>query len=521
MTNSGIVKLYNSLLPVPTSGSTTGSNLLYSQKDPVTSRDYTTREDYKLNEKDSIFARYTRANYTNTTMGFTAGDVDRNSGPRWVDVAALGWTHIINNTTSTDATAGITNYKNACCFYPGFDAYAPGSIGLPSYTDAYAKGSGAPGLELPVISVSNYNNVGNTDNNISLYRALSSRANSTHVAEHHTIRGGGEYRLQDSSVGISGNVSGTYNFNNTYAQENNGSDNTYSQSSWGLSYASFLMGVQSSASVGLNTASSLQSPYYAVYAKDTWRLTPKLTIIPGLRYEYELGIVEKHNKLLTGWNPNADMSTISQPANAAYTVTLASAPATAQAVLPASLSIQGGVQYADVNGGPRNEWNNNYRFMPRIGVAYQLNSSTVVRSGYGLFFDTLNALTPNINQAGFSTSTTANSSTTFCTNCVPGNSPLVTDPFPANSSGSRFNAPIGAAAGQYYYLGSGATLYDHNLTPAHQQRASVGIQHQFGASTMLEVTYNIAYTSHLQFSNNLTYTPSSFLCRRSAAQYRA
>jgi len=510
LANSSMVKLYNSLLPVPTSGGTTGSNYLYSQKVPVTYRDYTTREDYKLGNNDSIFARYTRANYTNITMGFTVGDADRNAGPRWTDVAAVGWTHIFSSSTSFNATAGLVNYKNACCTYPGFKAYTPSSIGLPSYTNAFAQSTGSIGVELPVFSVSNYNNIGNTDTISGRTRAFTFRGNLIHVAGHHTMSAGGEYRLQNSSAGQQGNVSGTYTFNNTYDQENNGSDSNFTQNNTGLSYAAFLMGVQTSASVAYTAPYSIQSPYYALYAEDSWRLTPKLTIIPGIRYEYEYGVVEKHNALLTGWNPNADMSAISTPANAAYAATLASAPAAAQAVLPTSLAIKGGVQYAGVNGAPRTAWNNNYRFLPRVGATYQLNAKTVIRGGYGLFFDTLNALTPNINQSGFSTSTTANSSTTFGTNFAPGNSPLVTDPFPANSSGTRFNVPIGAAAGQYYYAGSGATLYDHNLTPARQERATVGIQRQLGASTMVEVTYGIAYTSHIQFGNNLAYTPASF-----------
>jgi hypothetical protein len=238
-----------------------------------------------------------------------------------------------------------------------------------------------------------------------------------------------------------------------------------------------------------------------------------LTITAGIRFEYEYGVVEKHNALLTGWNPNADMTAISGPATTAYAATLASASAAARAVLPTSLAITGGVQYAGVNGAPRTEWNNNYRFLPRIAAAYQINEKTVIRVGYGLFFDTLNATTAPLNQSGFSTSTSAPSSTSALagSNFVLGaNSPLVTDPFPANASGARFNSPIGAAAGQYYYVGSGATLYDHNLTPARQQRASVSIQRQFGASTMVEVAYNVGVTTHLQFANSLRYTPSSF-----------
>ena len=510
LTNSSMVKLYNSLLPTPTSGGTTGSNYYLTAHGTITYRDFTTREDYKIGGKDSVFARYTRADYTNSTTGFTTTDVDKQSGPRWTDVAAVGWTHIFTNSTSIDFTAGLSNFRTACCYYTGYDRYNPGSIGLPDYTTSYAKGTGAIGVELPVLAVSNYSNIGTTDNSVAITRAWAFRGNLIHVAGHHTIRAGAEYQLQDSSAGPQGNVSGTYTFNNTYDQENNGSDNSFPTNNWGLSYADFLMGVQSTASVSYTAPFSIQSPYYGLYVGDTWRLTPKLTIISGIRYEHEDGVVEKHNAMLSGWNPNADMSAISQPANTAYAATLASAPAAAQAVLPRSLAISGGVQYAGVNGAPRNQWNNNYRILPRFAVAYQVTPGTVIRGGYGLFFDTLNALSPEINQSGFSTSTSTNSSTTFGTNFAPGNSPLVTDPFPANASGARFNVPIGSAAAQYYYVGSSATLYDHNLTPARQQRGSIGIQHQLGASTLVDVQYSIGYTSHLQFSNNLTYTPASF-----------
>jgi hypothetical protein len=317
----------------------------------------------------------------------------------------------------------VVNFNNKCCRYPGLDAYTPGSIGLPSYTTAYAQGTGSAGVELPVFQVGatgngTYTNIGNTDTISGLDRVFSFRGNLIHVAGRHTIYAGGEYRLQDASAGQQGNVSGTYVFNDTYDQENNGSDPTYTQNNYGLSYAALLMGVQSSASVSYTAPYSLQSPYYALYAEDRYRMTPKLTITAGIRYEYEYGVVEKHNGLVTGWNPNADMSAISGPANAAYPAAVASAPVAAQQLMPASLAIAGGIQYAGVNGAPRTEWNNNYRFLPRVAAAYQINSKTVIRGGYGLFFDTLNATTAsaNINQAGFSASTTASSSTTYGTN---------------------------------------------------------------------------------------------------------
>ena len=98
----------------------------------------------------------------------------------------------------------------------------------------------------------------------------------------------------------------------------------------------------------------------------------------------EDGLVEKLSQLVVGWEPNADLSAVSSPANPAYAPTLAATPA-AQAILPSSLTIKGGSMYAGVNGNPRTAWANSYRFMPRLGVTYQMSRRMVLRAGYGLF----------------------------------------------------------------------------------------------------------------------------------------
>jgi hypothetical protein len=325
----------------------------------------------------------------------------------------------------------------------------------------------------------------------------------------HTIRAGAEWRTQNSAQPTSGNVSGTYNFDNSYTQENNGSDSTFAPSNFVLSYASFLMGINTSNSVAQSASQSFSSPYYAVYAGDTWRVTPRLTIIPGLRFELEDGLVEKHNQLVVGWNPTASLPDISGPAAAAYAATLASAPASAKAVLPTSLTIQGGPMYAGVNGNPRTQYVNSYRFLPRFGATYQASRRVVVRAGFGLYFDTMNALSPNADQDGFSANTSANTSTTFGANFTPGVSPL-SDPFPANASGAHFVAPVGSSAGSEYYLGASPTITDHATTPAREYRGSIGTQIQFGASTMLDVSFNIARTTNSLLSKNNAFTPQSF-----------
>jgi hypothetical protein len=516
--NNPMAQVFNRLMPTPTQNNPAGTNYTYTQITPQTYRDYTARVDYNFTSKDSLFVRYTRGNYTKGQNDWTVGAVGTQQGPRWIDVPSLGWNHVFNEHTNLDVTFGGTNFKTWCCYYPGYDKFKPSDLGLPSYADQYAQSANAALLEMPVLQIANYANsvpgapntsLGETDSVPSTYRSFALRGNVTRVQGRHTLHGGAEYRWQNVSYGVNGNVSGTYNFDNTYTQQNNGSDSTFQQSNTGLAYAAFLMGVQTSSSVGRNSSVSLQSPYYALYAGDSWRLTPKLTLIPGIRFEYEYGVVEKHNQLIVGWNPNADLSAISGPANAAYQSTLASATPAERAILPSTLVIQGGPMYAGVNGAPRSQWNDSYRFLPRIAAAYQVNRHLVIRGGYGLFYDTLNALNASVNQDGFSASTSANSSTTFGTNFVNG-TPPVSDPFPTNASGARFNTPIGSAAGALYYLGAGPTINDHNLRPARQQRGSIGIQYQLSDSMLLDVSYNIGYTSDLQVTKGFTNTPASF-----------
>ena len=249
-----------------------------------------------------------------------------------------------------------------------------------------------------------------------------------------------------------------------------------------------------------------------------------MTVIPGLRFELEDGLVEKHNQLVVGWNPTASLSAISGPANTAYAATLASAPAAVQAVLPTSLTIQGGPNYAGVNGNPRNAYANSYRVLPRFGGTYQVNHRVVIRAGFGLYYDTMNALTPQADQDGFSATTSVNTSTSFGTNFTAGVSPL-SNPFPANAAGVRFNAPVGSSAGSYYYLGASPNnLYDHSITPAREYRGSIGTQIQLGGSTMVDVSFNIARTSHILCGctngqqKSSTFIPSSFYTGGPASQ---
>ena len=126
-----------------------------------------------------------------------------------------------------------------------------------------------------------------------------------------------------------------------------------------------------------------QSTVYSLYIHDDWRVTPKLTLNLGVRYELEGPITERFNRTVRGY----DFATAS-PLDAAAKANYALSPIPE---LPASqFRLAGGLTFPGVNGQPRTLFNRDVNnFMPRLGFAYSLGSKTVIRGGYGMFYDGL------------------------------------------------------------------------------------------------------------------------------------
>ncbi len=132
----------------------------------------------------------------------------------------------------------------------------------------------------------------------------------------------------------------------------------------GFAMASFLLGVVNGGSVETDSAVSVQNLYGGVFVHDDFRVTSRLTLNLGLRWEYQTPVTERYNRTTRGFAYNTP-SPLQVP----------------------GFNLTGGLLYAGVNGQPRGLYNPDYNnWGPRIGLAYSLNSRTVIRAGYSLSY---------------------------------------------------------------------------------------------------------------------------------------
>jgi hypothetical protein len=153
-------------------------------------------------------------------------------------------------------------------------------------------------------------------------------------------------------------------------------------------------------------------------------------------------------------------------------------------------------------------------WLPRFAAAYQLNSKMVLRAGYGVFYDSLNAFYIAPNQLGFSRTTTTNLTNDFGVTWLAGDpqngiSPLK-DPFPVRADGTRYDQPVGAAAGLMAVAGRSFTYRDFSMKHARQQRWRLGLQRQFGTNTAVDVAYTGAYSDRVPVPLKLNPLPERY-----------
>ncbi|HKE23235.1 MAG TPA: carboxypeptidase-like regulatory domain-containing protein [Bryobacteraceae bacterium] len=311
-------------------------------------------------------------------------------------------------------------------------------------------------------------------------------ATLTHVHGNHTFHYGAEYWvLEQANNGIGHQPE--FDFNGNYTRQN------YLNSGGtgvGSTLASFLLGLPSGGSVDNNAQAFWSQRYTAGFFQDDWRVSNKLTVNFGLRWDYENEPTERFNRMVATWDPTA-VSPLSAQAQANYAAILNDpANATNAAVqllkqlMPASnFKVLGIPIYAGQNGAQRTATNNDYHeWQPRAGFAYRIGPNTVLRGGFGRFV-----------QADYITGSQSGFSRT--TSLIASNDNGIT-PYDtlANPFHSGILQPVGNSLGALSNPTSFPTWYDPNLGRLYSLEGSAHLQHEWKG-----------WLFEIGFSHNKTY----------------
>jgi hypothetical protein len=303
----------------------------------------------------------------------------------------------------------------------------------------------------------------NTTNTISFQPSL------TQIRGNHTFKFGGEVRdLRVNSKGASFSFGGGhFLFNRNFTRQFADFDN-----STGNSIAALLLGFPSNDPNGVDNLPQVafRWGYYAAYVQDDWKITPKLTLNLGLRYDYESAPTERYNQQNRGFAFGQASPLASAVRNASATD------------CPACANLTGGLLFAGTNGRPRAAFDaDTNNIQPRVGAAYRLFEKTVIRGGYGLFY---------LPQAEFGGTTGYSVSTPFVSNPVTGG---VNTFLPVNSLNNPFPngllPPTGASLGLLTQAGTSVTfnLPTRRIPKTHQ--FSFGVQQELPWKMRLDVAY--------------------------------
>ena len=183
----------------------------------------------------------------------------------------------------------------------------------------------------------------------------------TLVSGNKTWKIGGEIRPEEDTIFEPANPRGAMDFGTQFT------DNAAAPGTGGSGLATLLTGQPDDGNINnLNNIDYFRHTY-SLFVQNDWRLTPKLSLNLGLRYEYFSPIYERFNAQAS-FNPNTGALDI---------------PRSSNVTLPASLS------YLPVNHNASNSLiHPDYvNFSPRVGLAYQITPKFTAQSAFGVFFN--------------------------------------------------------------------------------------------------------------------------------------
>ena len=332
--------------------------------------------------------------------------------------------------------------------------FRPSSLGLPASIDA------AVDREMfPRFGASNYISLGGNDHRYNAFMSYPLLVSLTRTTSRHTLKAGVDARLIRVNV-WEARAAGTFNFSAGMTQGPN--PNTASSSA-GHSIASLLLGTGTSNNTLIQNWKNVASQnfYVAGYIQDDWRVSQRLTLNAGLRYDLETPRTERYDRM-NYFDPNARSPLADR--------------------VPQFPDLRGGLVFVGVDGNGRTQFETDTNnISPRVGGAFEVNDKTVVRAGYSHVYG------PSYQQANGTVGPFGFRTENLWVSTLDGITPfrLLRDPYPGG-----FTASPGASEG--LLTGAGSTLQaplrDASPTPWNQQW-HVTLQRELPWRTAVEIAY--------------------------------
>lgn len=317
----------------------------------------------------------------------------------------------------------------------------------------------------------------------------------TKLSGNHSIRFGADYRVYRENQGrYPIEVSPQFAFATTYTR---GPLDSSPAPPVGGELAAFLLGVPAGELQRVATLSE-QDKFLGLFIHDDYKINPRLTVNVGLRYEIETPVTERYNRSVAQFAFDQ-----SNPIEAQARANYARAPIPE---LPVDrFRVLGGLTYAGVDGRPRTYWKGEKNnFMPRIGIAFQVHPKTVLRGGYGMFYDTIGVNKIDSIQTGFSQVTPIQASLNSGLSYVA----TTADPFPTG-----LIDPLGARGGLTTNLGQAVSFFAAERTQPYVQRWSWGVQQALPGQFLAETSYVGSRGTRIGVTRQINNTPAEYLSR--------
>jgi outer membrane receptor protein involved in Fe transport len=347
--------IINTYMPLPNLTGSSSTNYTGNTLNSISQNQYLSRVDHSFSAKDQVFASYiySGGSYPSIPLAalfpalFTFGNQS----------AAAQYVHTFSPTTINEIRLGFTKGTQVKLSSRANTGFSAASLGINGFNVGGPNGTplGPSSVGFPQINISGYLALGDTTggNGVDYSQTWQAVENFTKIVHSHTLKMGADIRYLQDNADSTNQPYGAYTFTSDIS---------------GNAAAAYMLGypLNTQAPQGI-PVSGVRQWRYGLYFQDDWKVSDRLTVNLGLRYDLNLiprDAFGTSRTLRFDLNPAGP---ILWP-NPGQTVPL---------------------------------WLNEYwHATPRVGLAYRVTNNTVIRAGYGIFtvspnFDQINTLQVN------------------------------------------------------------------------------------------------------------------------------